>query len=767
MATTRRRLLPGGDEASSTRSFNIYLNHKTKCMSLEERIEDWAESNTVLGGLYLGVALCVWRAVNFRVVALCAQVIKIMSDHKLVVMDLAMVVFVCSVIAVIDPKHSPHKKISSLYYRIISYLFVPRFVKSSIWTINDADVEWKTLQDGWATSSVTEASSVCGSVGSSSSSDVRSFRIPDTKLKLRHKTVHRGSKHRGTRNTFSEYDGQRRKRLSVDSVMHRSGSWSHTVRNGPNSTCVSDLSSRSGKSRSEQGSKKDVHRRTHAQWKPRMLRITSGQELDSLTAPNVATVSERLKSYSDAQHAGQTEPIPEDSTPMSPASSIDSVGSFSQSVSDYVDSWLQSLKPSRFIGGDDESVERKPQSRRCSLDAQGSHRLYTHGGVMARLNAVEALDRCALEAQVLARGYAQSTLTDADRSALNEATAINSIGLDGDCPVSIREIVTDEHLLQLGHILEERPCTDLIHQLHLPGPYADGTCLFGPDSAEVEEESEWEYVLCKERKGLKVEARRKLLRKGLYMYISRVHIDHIQPADVRPFHLDDQARSLWDQSAIAVERDLPPGVSRQSRHAESCLHRYISKFPTPLGARKYEYARRVWNRPSDGGCYAISKSCELPSPGPNKYVQVKEYISGCIIKSSENGTEILTAYFEDSQVRAGLAKMAVPKGLWPFWTKYEDSLRLFAKAKQVNHGRKSLDLADSAMDHHPNVEKSLQADDESISEYDSDDEVYSALARLKAKRSGSRKGKRKSATRWTRRVLLAGAIKILHESMSR
>jgi hypothetical protein len=688
------------------------------------------------------------------------------SEHKLVVMDLAMVVFVCSVVAVIDPKHSPHKKISSLYYRIISYLFVPRFVKSSIWTINDADVEWKTLQDGWATSSVTEGSSVCGSVGSSPSSDIRSFRIPDAMLKIRHKAYHSGSKCRGMRNAFSENGGQTRRRFSVDSAMQKSASRSHVARNGSRSTCGSDSSRRNGRSRSDQGSKRDVHRRTHAQWKPKMLRITSGQELDSLPVPHIESVSERLKSYADTQqHAVQTGTIPEDSTPLSPASSIDSVGSFSQSVSDYVDSWLQSLKPSRFIGGDQESVERKPQSRRGSLDAHGAHRHYIHGGVMARLNVVEALDRCALEAQVLARRSAQSTLADEDRSVLNESTAINSIGLDGDCPVSIREIVTDEHLLQLGHILEERPCTDLIQQLHLPGPYTDGTCLFGSDIAEVEEDSEWESVLSQARQGLRVEAKRKLLRNGLYMYISRVNIDEVQPVDVRPFHLDDQARSLWDQSAIAVERDLPPGVSRQSRHAESCLHRYISKFPTPLGARKYEYARRVWNRPSDGGCYAISKSCELPSPGPNKYVKVKEYISGCIIKSSKNGTEILTAYFEDSQVRAGLAKMAVPKGLWPFWTKYEDSLRLFSKAKQVNHGRRSLDLADSAMEHHANINKSMQ-DDESSSEYDSDDEVYSALARLKAKRSGSRKSKHNSATRWTRRVLLAGAIKILHESMS-
>lgn len=73
MATTRRRLLPGADEASSTRSFNIYSNHKAKCLSLEERIEDWAESNTVLGGLYLLVAILVWRYVLMMLRGYCGS----------------------------------------------------------------------------------------------------------------------------------------------------------------------------------------------------------------------------------------------------------------------------------------------------------------------------------------------------------------------------------------------------------------------------------------------------------------------------------------------------------------------------------------------------------------------------------------------------------------------------------------------------------------------------------------------------------------------
>jgi hypothetical protein len=109
--------------------------------------------------------------------------------------------------------------------------------------------------------------------------------------------------------------------------------------------------------------------------------------------------------------------------------------------------------------------------------------------------------------------------------------------------------------------------------------------------------------------------------------------------------------------------------------------------------------------------------------------------------------------------------MAVPKGLWPFWTKYENSLRFFAKAKHVNtSNRKSLDGAPpegNTMD--ATVDATNQ---DSTSEYDSDDEIYDALARIKAdKRTRSQTAGPGDLPRWIRRVLVAGAIKLVHESM--
>lgn len=158
----------------------------------------------------------------------------------------------------------------------------------------------------------------------------------------------------------------------------------------------------------------------------------------------------------------------------------------------------------------------------------------------------------------------------------------------------------------------------------------------------------------------------------------------------------------------------------------------------PLQAsREYHYARRVWDRPADGGCYALCRDVELPggeesgvdagaqprsecvcgapecqqgkggsrralqrvlcgvcpfqqpsapfghplttppaAEGAVKgAVRVREYVSCIAIKAHEVGTELLTCYFEDSQVRPSIVKMVVPKSLWSLVQKYESALR--------------------------------------------------------------------------------------------
>ena len=50
--------------------------------------------------------------------------------------------------------------------------------------------------------------------------------------------------------------------------------------------------------------------------------------------------------------------------------------------------------------------------------------------------------------------------------------------------------------------------------------------------------------------------------------------------------------------------------------------------------REYVYARRVWERPSDGGCYAISRPCTHPGMQLDpRAVQVKDCPSAFVIRA--------------------------------------------------------------------------------------------------------------------------------------
>ena len=668
--------------------------------------------------------------------------------HVIVLNSFGALLAIGTLIGLTNPQKSPHKAISGLYYRAISSLFVPRFVKNAVWAVDDDEIEWRVIQCESEARSV-DNSSVSDSAISTLSSDVKSFRIPDAALASGHRR-RRYAKSLGPESTKKNVSSGRirssRKGTSLVSgcatLEGRSAFTARSKEGSRASSIQSDPPSGVCTPSNPSPIRRSIKNKINSQWQPKMSRIVSGQELDSLSTAE--TVAMRLQS------------LPEntmDECPLSPAASIESTNSFSKSVSDYVDSWLQSLKSGLVTPSEDEG---HPQLRRSSVDIHGAHRHYAHGSTAADEPLVAStLQKYALESQM----YARSVPAGNNDAVCEDISAINSIGLDGDCPDAIRQCIKDEHLIQFGDLIDEKPCSKILEELSMAKACDSDHALFG--AAEIQ--TPWEKSSCGSNDVLTMTAERKPLRHGLFMYKTVIRIRGVDPHDVRPFHLDDQARSLWDESCISCERDTPPGETRVSRHAESCLHRYVSRFPRPLSARSYQYARRVWTRPSDGGCYAISKSCALPSGDGNtkKYVLVKEYISACRIRRIQEGTEISTVYFEDSQVRPGLAKMAVPKGLWPFWSKYETSLRVFAKAKQVNHGRRSLDL-----------QQEVNATRDSSSEYDSDDEVYDALARLKATKRHRSSSSRSSASgaqdipRWIRRVLVAGALKLIHESLS-
>jgi hypothetical protein len=76
-------------------------------------------------------------------------------------------------------------------------------------------------------------------------------------------------------------------------------------------------------------------------------------------------------------------------------------------------------------------------------------------------------------------------------------------------------------------------------------------------------------------------------------------------------------RDLWDENVLDIRRVQPASQAggRLHKHTEWCLHAYRSRFPRPMAAREYQYARRVWHRPSDGGCYVLCRGLALPDAG--------------------------------------------------------------------------------------------------------------------------------------------------------
>jgi hypothetical protein len=98
---------------------------------------------------------------------------------------------------------------------------------------------------------------------------------------------------------------------------------------------------------------------------------------------------------------------------------------------------------------------------------------------------------------------------------------------------------------------------------------------------------------------------------------------------------------------------------------ESSIMQALVHFPKPMASRSYIYARRVWHRPSDGGCYCLSKACAFDAAPalPCRAVSVEDYVAGCVVRSPAAqllppgcegpAAEVLLVYFEDSHVRPG------------------------------------------------------------------------------------------------------------------
>eukprot|EP00775_Hariotina_reticulata_P006722 gene6722-6941_t len=275
----------------------------------------------------------------------------------------------------------------------------------------------------------------------------------------------------------------------------------------------------------------------------------------------------------------------------------------------------------------------------------------------------------------------------------------------------IDEVVNEAHLLQVGSMLGEASSRAALLTGEAGGPVNHPTSFYG--SADTDAFlSPWEPLITEGSSSVLYWAWRRPLRKGLFMYMTRSVFLEASPAELRAFMNDDAYRVVWD-NAMAVLQPLAdvqqgsgshPGTRNASIEAMAAAVAYRAnaavgggrpaagnevlphetavmqaqvQFPKPMASRSYIYTRRVWPRPSDGGCYCLSKSCTFPNPPPlaGRSVGVEDYCSGCVIKTPSldllpasfagSAAEVLMVYFEDSHVRPGLANMGIRKGLWP------------------------------------------------------------------------------------------------------
>ena len=134
----------------------------------------------------------------------------------------------------------------------------------------------------------------------------------------------------------------------------------------------------------------------------------------------------------------------------------------------------------------------------------------------------------------------------------------------------------------------------------------------------------------------------------------------ITAAQLRAYQHDDAQRAEWDDSTQDFEH--LPSTSAPSCPQPPSESKFLycrTRFPAPLASREYIYARRVWARASDGGCYSVSRACRhaaKPSP-TGRAVRVADFVSGYIIRAMPRGevaarlqatpaAEMVTIYFE-------------------------------------------------------------------------------------------------------------------------
>lgn len=226
----------------------------------------------------------------------------------------------------------------------------------------------------------------------------------------------------------------------------------------------------------------------------------------------------------------------------------------------------------------------------------------------------------------------------------------------------LAEVVTEEHLIQLGCVLNEPKCDAFIKQRQWSGAVSRPTSFFGKHMAESP--VKWERHLHEASEKAVSEGWKRPYRRGFNMFMTKTVFMGVSAQDLSSFLLDDLYTTSYDKSfsklkyTCSMSGKDPSEVGHHRRDSTylSCQ----TPWPLAYAAREYQMARRTWYR-QDGGCYILS-CCR---PDADKFhvgkgaLRLTDFVSGTRVRAMVGSdgrpcAEMVLVYYEDSQFKPGI-----------------------------------------------------------------------------------------------------------------
>lgn len=177
------------------------------------------------------------------------------------------------------------------------------------------------------------------------------------------------------------------------------------------------------------------------------------------------------------------------------------------------------------------------------------------------------------------------------------------------------------------------------------------------------EASRWEHMLEHQEGAWTYTMSRRLWRRGLYVYKSRLTLEEADVDTYRAFHFDDLQRQAYDDTAVDIHI-LPPDVRETSWSStwdrvtpESCFVYNRAKLPAPFAPRDYVYARRVFQGQdlTDLPTESVNermRSSSPPTPQVGPMLDLEEYVR-------KPGAKTLPSVFSGSDEAVGTPTIKV------------------------------------------------------------------------------------------------------------